>query len=648
MPRPCSALAACGGLLWRAALLALPARGALTASLQEQLNATFGAALLERFVACEAAATSCAASTRSWMSTVGARGYGLKSSFDACPVGCEFAKSGCDNFRSAAVDDAAALQSECEDNGLWPVACILLERDLTEMVNSDLFEVGVMCSIISAETREALPECSVLAQMTVANSLSINGSSCENWDHDTCVDHFCGLYDKFWWRMNASNLQGHQAHALPVGEGILSGCELLSASGAFVNNNTALNMEQCSARRDVAGICDCLCGAFTQLEEGIPGTDCAFHLDAFMLFGRLGAVGVEVPEECETDICDMFDQVHDRSQCQSLDLPDVDQCIALSLAEQHYRPIYCPWLDSDSGEDGVLECLDGTRCDVQDWGWSCCEDHLGRAKCPRNLPVMCEELCGGETEHCCGTSCEQRGCSLMLRTDAYQDLFTTTTVTTVTTSAPPGVEDPGLFGFVDDIELEWHDSMLLWLLVIVPCNCVCLWCCRNSMKREVERQKASTQQHPAGLKSEIDKDGSFNLVQPFPFGRNVEDGKGKEMKVHETILVHELPLSRPLGLELEECLVVRVHAQGAKWGWQVGDIIFEVAGKPVSTFEEVYRILTDEKKRPPVKFSVWREASTAMAVMAASEAARPTSVAGAGPPGRGSSVAPETGIQGQR
>lgn len=266
----------------------------------------------------------------------------------------------------------------------------------------------------------------------------------------------------------------------------------------------------------------------------------------------------------------------------------------------------------------MLECLDGTRCNVQDSGWSCCENHLGRAKCPQNLPVMCDELCGRETEYCCGTSCEQRVCSLMLRTDASQDLLTTTTVTTITTSAPPAVEDPGLF---DNVEFEWNDSMFLWLLVIVPCNCVCLWCCWNSVKRTAERDKVSKLQHPAGLKGEIDKDGNFSLVKPQYLDRDAEKGKGKEMKVHEKILVHELPLSKPLGLELEECKVVRVHAQGAKWGWQVGDIVFEVAGRPVSTFEEVYRIITDEKKRPPVQFSVWREATTAMAVMASSKRA---------------------------
>lgn len=289
----------------------------------------------------------------------------------------------------------------------------------------------------------------------------------------------------------------------------------------------------------------------------------------------------------------------------------------------------------------MLECLDGTRCNVQNSGWSCCENHLGRAKCPQDLPVMCEDLCGGDTEYCCGTSCEPRGCSLMLRTDAYQDLLTTTTVTTVTTSAPPAVEDPGLF---DNFDFEWHDSMLLWLLIIVPCNCVCIWCCWNSIRRKKEREKLSQQKHPAGLKSDVDKDGSFKLVKPFHLGRDVEKGKGKGMKVHEKILVHELPLSRPLGLELEECEVVRVHAQGAKWGWQVGDIIFEVADKPVTTFAEVYKIITDEKKRPPVKFSVWREASTAMAVMASSQQAKPADVAGARPADRGSKAVTETDI----
>ena len=76
-----------------------------------------------------------------------------------------------------------------------------------------------------------------------------------------------------------------------------------------------------------------------------------------------------------------------------------------------FRP-ECPWL-SPTDEDDKLECGDGTLCyPVTDLaGWSCCNDHEGRAKCPLNYPYMCaqEDGCAGGQDYCCETSCNYYG-----------------------------------------------------------------------------------------------------------------------------------------------------------------------------------------------------------------------------------------------
>ena len=49
----------------------------------------------------------------------------------------------------------------------------------------------------------------------------------------------------------------------------------------------------------------------------------------------------------------------------------------------------------------MLECGDGTTCNGELEGWDCCLSHGKRAKCPINMPIMCEKKdCGGD-DHCC-------------------------------------------------------------------------------------------------------------------------------------------------------------------------------------------------------------------------------------------------------
>ena len=56
-----------------------------------------------------------------------------------------------------------------------------------------------------------------------------------------------------------------------------------------------------------------------------------------------------------------------------------------------------------------MQCKDGTFCNVKSdsKGYKCCIEHQGRAKCPKNKPMMCEnKRCDGKTDHCCS----DKGC----------------------------------------------------------------------------------------------------------------------------------------------------------------------------------------------------------------------------------------------
>ena len=72
----------------------------------------------------------------------------------------------------------------------------------------------------------------------------------------------------------------------------------------------------------------------------------------------------------------------------------------------------CPWL-SPTDHINLLQCVDGSFCNA--WtdsaGWSCCKEHGGRAKCPKNLPLMCaaEKGCAEGSDHCCEKECSSYG-----------------------------------------------------------------------------------------------------------------------------------------------------------------------------------------------------------------------------------------------
>lgn len=70
----------------------------------------------------------------------------------------------------------------------------------------------------------------------------------------------------------------------------------------------------------------------------------------------------------------------------------------------------CLWTQH-SGQDNVMECMDGYRCSGFVDGWSCCSNHGGRAKCPQNWPLMCAQpnCAAAGTDYCCLTDCTYFG-----------------------------------------------------------------------------------------------------------------------------------------------------------------------------------------------------------------------------------------------
>ena len=78
----------------------------------------------------------------------------------------------------------------------------------------------------------------------------------------------------------------------------------------------------------------------------------------------------------------------------------------------------CSWL-TQTNEDNVLECGDGTRCNGVKDGWGCFNDYGKRAKCPPNFPIMCaKKSCTVWDDHCClccETQCTKRTCGKYIK-----------------------------------------------------------------------------------------------------------------------------------------------------------------------------------------------------------------------------------------
>jgi hypothetical protein len=68
----------------------------------------------------------------------------------------------------------------------------------------------------------------------------------------------------------------------------------------------------------------------------------------------------------------------------------------------------CPWLTPTNG-DFVLECKDGSTCDVLREGWTCCSERGGRAKCPLAFPLMCAQSNCEDGDYSCANDCDGLG-----------------------------------------------------------------------------------------------------------------------------------------------------------------------------------------------------------------------------------------------
>jgi len=103
----------------------------------------------------------------------------------------------------------------------------------------------------------------------------------------------------------------------------------------------------------------------------------------------------------------------------------------------------------------------------------------------------------------------------------------------------------------------------------------------------------------ANLVEDVDRFGGFKVMK-----------KPEEPQEQAAPIVHielpHLPEVCPLGLELLETRVIQVHPWGAKHGFRVGDIIVDISGVAVHTFEEVWHRVQIERARHPERFSVER------------------------------------------
>jgi len=283
------------------------------------------------------------------------------------------------------------------------------------------------------KTQQRLPQCSRLVTSTVASSPTL--MQCNSGSRRSCIDNFCAMYGAFHWRIQPHNLFDADYGSSPYTQDfVLPGCEAIA--------QYPFSEEECSRRRDVHGFCDCICSAMPTVAN-TELANCKTNIDEYLLFGRMAVDGVKLYQDCAPELCRIFDLQRAAPQCVDLMMPSRKECSAMHLPSSAFLP--CPWVQ-DSGEDKVLECLDGTRCNINVEGWACCTTHRGRARCPRDTPVMCATLCGGSTEYCCKApgECTPRPCSTLL--NATPGLLPITTTSTSTVLPPAILREDGSGG----------------------------------------------------------------------------------------------------------------------------------------------------------------------------------------------------------
>lgn len=182
--------------------------------------------------------------------------------------------------------------------------------------------------------------------------------------------------------------------------------------------------------------------------------------------------------------------------------------------------------------------------------------------------------------------------------EVLNEVTTTTTTTTVeeTTTPPPGL---GIDFAEAEQEFRIPRGIWVWLLLIVPC---CIGICILFVWFRLRNEPVEILEPAQKVEKTNDNFGMYGIVKPIP----AWEKKGNKKPV-VFIDVGELPAQRPLGIELRELKVTRVHAGGKRWGWEVGDNIVEIAGQAVFTFEELWDRIQAERDRCPVRFIVERD-----------------------------------------
>ena len=75
-----------------------------------------------------------------------------------------------------------------------------------------------------------------------------------------------------------------------------------------------------------------------------------------------------------------------------------------------FGPLDCPWNEASSDVTGSLLCWDGHLCDIGVEGVSCCMCRGGRARCPVELPLMCNDTEPEIGDYVCvASSCAEYG-----------------------------------------------------------------------------------------------------------------------------------------------------------------------------------------------------------------------------------------------
>mmetsp|Transcript_31443 Transcript_31443/g.57060 ORF Transcript_31443/g.57060 Transcript_31443/m.57060 type:complete len:793 (-) Transcript_31443:69-2447(-) len=510
------------------------------------------------------------------------------------PTGYPYPYQRCESWYLAMVTNPIALRNECADRGQWPSMCLDFGRGLEERANNPTWELPVVCSLVApGENLERLPTCKQLVSMTIANAPTLHDEGCTFNSREECMAKFCTSYEQLVWRMRPRNLQDVQDEVIFTRDFILPGCEVLEE----------YNLDQdCEMRLDVAGFCDCLCPAMGSIQtQGYA--NCPAAIDEYLMFGRLGVANMTFDKDCESELCRVFNERRLSPGCEGQNLPNEHQCLAIQLPQVEPRGEVCPWKNqSGTGVVDVMECLDGHRCNVAKEGWYCCETHRGRAKCPGNLPVMCDTLCSGITEYCCQMEgeCTPRACPVPLDNVLYyQELV----IQAPNTTFPPAaaVDEERLSDTAKVLNELAGWSMFIWIWGAVGCIAICGCVIVFTIGRMFPPLPDEGPSLPESLEMKNDKFGVFHAFNPE---KNSELNGPDKPRI--CIMMPELPQNRPLGLELLELRVVRVHDWGKRHGWQVGDIIVDIGGQSVKTFEELWERIQIERNRPPVRFTVER------------------------------------------